>query len=219
MLTLNIIQKIAIWILPVLFAITLHEAAHALAANYFGDTTAKMFGRLSINPIRHVDPVGSILIPILVGVVTQFQFVFGWAKPVPINNRMFKNPRRDTAIVSAAGPIANLIMAIMWAGCYKIAMSFDPSSSNIALFTLLTAKAGININLLLAFLNLLPIPPLDGSKIMAIFLTPRQADRYLKLERYGFLILLALLVTNTLSLLLNPLIMMSIDILKTVFNI
>jgi len=219
MLTLNIIQKIAIWILPLLFAITIHEAAHALVANYFGDTTAKMLGRLSINPIRHIDPLGTILIPLLVGVLTQFQFVFGWAKPVPINIRLFKKPLRDTAIVASAGPISNLIMAILWAACYKIAIILDPYSSNIALFMLLTAKAGININLVFAFLNLIPIPPLDGSKIITVLLTPKQADNYLKLERYGFLILLALIFTNTLSLFLNPPILMSINLLKAIFNI
>ena len=117
----NLIQQICIWALPVLLAITLHEAAHAYVANLCGDTTAKMFGRLSLNPIRHIDLVGTILIPILVGVLTSFQFVIGYAKPVPINWSRFKHPRRDMILVTLAGPFSNIFMAFLWAAAFKIA--------------------------------------------------------------------------------------------------
>jgi Zn-dependent protease len=196
MLKLSLLQNISIWILPILFAITLHEAAHAWVANYCGDTTAKRLGRLSLNPIRHIDLIGTVLVPILVAALTQFQFVFGWAKPVPIRWAQLKNPRRDMALVAAAGPASNLIMAILWACCLKVASLFHPDSSNISLFLALTAEAGIFINLVFALLNILPIPPLDGSRILCSLLAPKYALLYLRLEPYGFIILLILLFSG-----------------------
>lgn len=219
MLTLTLIQKIAVWSIPVLLAITLHEAAHAYVANRCGDTTAKMLGRLSINPFRHIELIGTILVPIIVAVLTQFQFIFGWAKPVPINWARLRKPRRDMGLVAAAGPLANFIMALLWAICLKIASMLHPELSKPVLFMLLTAQAGLFINLILAFLNLIPIPPLDGSKIIASLLPPRQAAQYLKIERFGFLILMILLFTGALNWLLSPLLSGSLGLIYTVFNL
>ena len=216
---LSIIQTIAIWVLPVLFAITLHEAAHAYAAHRLGDSTAKMMGRLSLNPIRHVDLVGTIVVPILVGVLSQFQFVFGWAKPVPINYNQLHNPRRDMALVAAAGPLSNISMALFWAFMLKIGLLIGPKTSMLALFLALSGQAGILINLILAFLNLIPIPPLDGSKVLIRFLSPSLAMQYRRIEPFGFIIILALLATNILSLILTPPIMGSIGLIQLLFNI
>ncbi len=216
---LTTVQQIAIWILPVLFAITFHEAAHAWTAYRLGDPTAKSLGRLSFNPMRHVDLVGTVLVPLIILVLSQFSFVFGWAKPVPINSSQFKNPRRDLALATAAGPLANFIMAFLWGFCLKISSFLDPKTSTIALFLLLTARAGILINLLLAFLNLLPIPPLDGSRVVAGFLPPNYAAIYYRIEPFGFLILLVLVFTGILSWLLSPLIMGSIQLLLAIFNL
>lgn len=217
--TLTFIQNIAIWALPVLLAITLHEAAHAWVASRCGDPTAKRMGRLSINPLRHVDPIGTLLVPLLVGVLSQFQFIFGWAKPVPINWNLLRTPRRDMALVAAAGPLSNLIMALLWAFCFKIATMFHPETSHISLFMLLTAQAGVLINLVLAFLNLIPIPPLDGSRIIASILPPRQAAQYLKLEPFGFFILIALLFTGILNWGLSPLLSGSLHLITALFNL
>lgn len=219
MLSLTIIQKIAVWVLPVLFAITLHEAAHAYVAYRCGDTTAKMLGRLSLNPLRHVDLIGTILVPLVVGALSQFQFVFGWAKPVPINWNQLRNPRRDMILVTAAGPLANLAMAILWASCLKMTIISSSTLSHVALFLLLSSQAGILINLLLTFLNLIPIPPLDGSRIVASLLPSRYAFHYLRIEPFGFLILVALMLTGILGMLLNPLLDWSIAFIKYIFNI
>ena len=219
MLTLTLTQKIAVWSIPVLLAITLHEAAHAYVANRCGDTTAKQLGRLSFNPLRHIDLIGTLLVPIIIALLSQFHFIFGWAKPVPINWTRLKNPRRDMGLVAAAGPLSNLIMALLWAGCFKIATLFHPEGSTPALFMLLTAQAGILTNLVLGFLNLIPIPPLDGSKIIACLLPPRWAIQYLKIERVGFLILIILLITGTLNGLLSPLISISLNLINTLFKL
>lgn len=219
MLTLTLIQKIVVWIIPVLFAITFHEAAHAWMANRCGDTTAKMLGRLSINPLRHVDLVGTIIVPLLVAVLSQFQFIFGWAKPVPINWLQLKKPRRDMGLVATAGPLSNLIMALIWAALYKIASLSNPQTSKIMLFLLLSAQAGILINLVLALLNLIPIPPLDGSRIIASILPPRLATYYLRIEPFGFFILLALLFTGVLNWLISPLLSWAVYIITLLFHL
>jgi Zn-dependent protease len=219
MLELTLIQKICVWIIPILSSITLHEAAHAYAANHFGDSTAKALGRLSINPFRHVDIVGSIIVPLFIGIMSDFQFIFGWAKPVPVNWGRLRNPNRDGAIVAFAGPGANLCMALMWALCFKIGLLMDPKTSWVLVFLLLTASAGITINVLLAILNLIPLPPLDGSRIVSSFLSPQNAIQYAKIEPYGFLILIALLVTGILSAILNPVMNFTILMIRTLFNL
>ncbi|WP_058461804.1 site-2 protease family protein [Legionella adelaidensis] len=217
--TLTLIQKIAVWVIPVLFAITIHEAAHAFVANFLGDKTAKMLGRLSLNPVRHIDPVGTILIPLVVGALSQFQFVFGWAKPVPINWENLKKPRRDTAFVAAAGPLVNIFMALLWAMLFKLAMWLNPHVSKIAFFLLLTSQAGILVNLVLALLNLIPIPPLDGSRILASLLPKRLSIPFMRLEPFGLIILLLLLFSGLLSKILTPVFLKSLDLISALFNL
>lgn len=219
MLELNTVQQISIWILPVLFAITLHEAGHAWAAYRLGDPTAALSGRLSLNPLKHIDLIGTILVPIMILLLSNFSFIFGWAKPVMIDARYFKNPKRDVALATLAGPMANLLMAIFWCGCLKIGIFFNPMHSQVALFMLLTGKAGILINLFFAFLNLLPIPPLDGSRILSSFLSFKVAKIYHKIEPYGFFILIFLMISGVLNLIINPLIDVSIAILQIVFRL
>ena len=215
----TIIQQICIWALPVLLAITLHEAAHAYVANKCGDTTAKMFGRLSLNPIRHIDPVGTVILPIVAGLLTNFSFVIGYAKPVPINWSQLRNPKRDMILVALAGPCSNFLMAFLWAASLKIATLLHPEASMSALFLLFTSRAGMIINLVLAFLNLIPLPPLDGSKVVSSLLPARQAMIYEKIEPYGFFILVILIFTGILGYILLPLINTSIALLGMIFRL
>lgn len=217
--TLTLIQKIAVWILPVLLSITLHEAAHAWAANRCGDSTAKMLGRLSLNPLRHIDPMGTLLVPIVIAVLSHFQFMFGWAKPVPINWHQLRKPRRDMALVAVAGPFANIIMAFMWATCLKIGSMLHPETSLVAMYMMLIGQAGIFINLVLAILNLIPIPPLDGSRIVASLLSPKHASHYMTLERFGFLILILLMFTGILGKLIGVPLYWAFDFIITLFNV
>ncbi len=219
MLELSTIQQISVWILPLLFAITVHEAAHAWMASQCGDTTAKALGRLSFNPIKHIDILGTIVIPLTVLFLSQFHFAFGWAKPVPINALFFKNPRRDLILVAIAGPAVNLIMAVIWTVVLKFSFYWNPQTSTTALFLLLSAQAGMIINLLLAFLNLIPIPPLDGGRIAMALLPYRWASTLQKLEPFGFFILLFLMLSGALAFLLNPLINGAMTILQMLFNV
>jgi len=197
---LSVVQRIVIWILPVIFAITGHEVAHGWVAKKYGDNTASQQGRLTLNPIKHVDFVGTIIIPGLL-LISSAGFIFGWAKPVPVDPRYFKNPRRDMAIVAVAGPVSNLLMAFAWAMIIKLGIVL--SMEGVSLPLILAGKAGIQINLVLALINLIPIPPLDGSRIVTGFLSNNLAWKYNKLERYGFFILIALLWTGGLSYILG----------------
>lgn len=215
----TLIQQICIWALPVLLAITLHEAAHAYVANRCGDTTAKMLGRLSLNPIRHIDPVGTVIMPIVAGLLTNFSLVLGYAKPVPINWSQLRNPRRDMILVTLAGPCSNFLMAFLWAGGFKIATLLHPEASTPALFLLFTSRAGMIINLVLAFLNLIPIPPLDGSRVVSSMLPARQAMLYAKMEPYGFLILIILIFTGILGTILTPLIYGGLTVLNMIYQL
>lgn len=215
----TLIQQICIWALPVLLAITLHEAAHAFVADKCGDTTAKMLGRVSLNPIRHIDPVGTILLPVVAGLLTNFSFVIGYAKPVPVNWSQLRNRKRDMILVTLAGPCANFLMAILWAGGLKIATLLHPEASMPALFLLFTSRAGMIINLVLAFLNLIPLPPLDGSRVVSSLLPARQAMLYEKIEPYGFLILVILIFTGILGFIITPLINGGIYLLALLYQL
>ncbi len=197
---LTLIQRIVVWVLPVIFAITVHEVAHGWVAKKYGDNTASRLGRLTLNPIKHIDILGTIIIPGLL-LVTSAGFIFGWAKPVPVDPRYFKNPRRDMAIVAIAGPLSNLLMACGWALLVKIGVTL--SMQGISLPLILMGMAGIQINLVLALINLIPTPPLDGSRIVTGFLPNRLAWQYNKLEPYGFFILVALLWSGGLSYILG----------------
>ncbi|HVA54598.1 MAG TPA: site-2 protease family protein, partial [Gammaproteobacteria bacterium] len=160
----NIIQLIIIWAPPVLFAITLHEVAHGWVARRFGDPTAQMLGRLTINPLKHIDPVGTIIVPVLL-LVLHTGFLFGWAKPVPISPRNFKNPRRDMAIVAAAGPLSNLVMGIIWALVIRLGALLYPTLHWIEPLIYM-GLAGVLINVALMVFNLIPLPPLDGGRVL-----------------------------------------------------
>lgn len=211
------VQKIAVWALPVLFAITLHEVAHGWAARALGDRTAEMLGRLSLNPIRHVDPVGTVILP-MVMLMLPGGFLFGWAKPVPVSMRNLRNPRRDMAIVAIAGPLSNLVMAIAWGFLAKIAISMNPTEG-IWLGILLMARAGIIINLVLMVLNMLPFPPLDGSRVLTGLLPEAQARAIDRLERYGLMILIVLMATGILSKIMFWPLMFSGDALLTLLGL
>ncbi len=190
----ELIQNFSVYVLPILFAITLHEAAHAYAAKYFGDSTAYLQGRMSLNPIRHIDPIGTLLIPILLYVVGS-PFLFGYAKPVPVDWGRLRNPKRDMAWVALAGPAVNLVMALMWLILYMLLPAMQINEP----FFLKMAQAGVLVNLVIFALNLFPLPPLDGGRIMFSILPNQLAYKYGKLEPYGFFILLALLFLQVLK--------------------
>jgi Zn-dependent protease len=198
---LTLLQRIAVWILPVIFAITVHEVAHGWVAKKYGDNTASILGRLTLNPVKHIDLFGTIIIPGLL-LLSFNGFIFGWAKPVPVDARNFKNPRRDMAIVALAGPVSNLLMAFGWALIARLGVTLGAQTEVISLPLIYTGIAGISINLVLAMINLLPIPPLDGSRILTGILPSYWAWQYNRLERFGFVILLLLLYTNVLGLIL-----------------
>lgn len=204
---LNLVQKIAIWALPVIFAITLHEAAHGFVAKYFGDKTAWMLGRVTLNPLKHIDPVGTILVPLTILLMSKMLgggfILFGWAKPVPVNFGALRNPKRDMLWVAAAGPGSNLLMALFWAFVIKFGATMG---GDYAQSMMLMGAAGIFINAVLMALNLLPLPPLDGGRIAVSLLPPRYAYRFTLLEPYGLYILLALMFLGLLGLVLWPLI-------------
>jgi Zn-dependent protease len=195
----NIIQEIAVYAIPVLFAITVHEASHGYVARMFGDNTAYVLGRVTLNPIKHIDPVGTIVIPL--GMVLLTGFMFGWAKPVPVDWGSLRKPKRDMIWVAAAGPGANLAMAVAWALVYR-ALSAVGVEEN---YFYLVAQAGISVNLVFMALNLLPIPPLDGGRIVSGLLPSRMSIAYSRIEPYGLFILLGLMFTGALSFFLRPL--------------
>ncbi len=198
----NLIQTVAIYALPVLFAITVHEAAHGYAARYFGDPTAHMLGRISLNPMRHIDPVGTILMPLLLYFATSGAFLFGYAKPVPVNFGRLRNPKRDMVWVALAGPGANLAMAIGWTVLAYVLVALGTEER----FFLEMAQAGMLVNLVMFAFNLFPLPPLDGGRILVGLLPMRQAVAVSRVEPYGFFIVLALVISGVVgSLWLRPL--------------
>lgn len=209
-------QKLAIWALPVLLAITLHEVAHGFVARELGDHTAAMQGRLSLNPIKHVDPIGTVLVPGLLLLLGGF--LFGWAKPVPVDYRNLRNPKRDMAIVAIAGPAVNLLMALGWALLLKFALTQD-TSAGLWLGIGQMSVAGISINLVLMVLNLLPMPPLDGGRVAVGLLPMRSAIALSKVEPYGMVILIVLMVTGILSQILGPMVGASQHVILRLFGI
>lgn len=217
----QLVQTLAIYSLPVLFAITLHEAAHGYVARHFGDMTAYAQGRISLNPVRHIDLVGTILVPIAILVTSALAggagYLFGWAKPVPVNFSALRRPKQNMLWVAAAGPIANLIMALAWALLLKAADALPTNSFTMPLRQM--GLAGIQVNVVLMLLNLLPILPLDGGRILASLLPHRFAWQYARLEPWGFPILLLLLFSGSLSFLLAPMVRASYLVIGTVFQL
>ena len=231
----HLVQTVAIYAIPVLFAITLHEAAHGYVARHFGDMTAHAQGRISLNPLRHIDLVGTIIVPILI--LTFSKYLFGWAKPVPVNYSALRKPRQHMAWVAAAGPAANLVMAVIWVVLLRVGIGLSSRAeawtevanlhgtaglvevvmrhgSGAAEYLIGVSAAGVLVNLVLMLLNLLPIPPLDGGRILTSLLPVRAAWRFAKLEPFGLPLLLLLLFvpiygSNALSLILNPLLLES----------
>ena len=206
---LNTLQLIAVSIIPVLFAITVHETAHGWAALRLGDPTAKMLGRLTLNPIPHIDPVGTILVPVVLLIISSIvnapPWLIGWARPVPITEQNLRKPKRDMAYVALAGPFSNLLMAVFWAVVIRIGAEIQ-DSSGIGEFLIHSGTVGILINAILIALNMLPLPPLDGSRVVSSLLPPRVEWQYNRLERFGFPILLFLLITNVLWTILRPIV-------------
>ncbi len=198
----SVIQTLAIYAIPVVFAITLHEAAHGYVARHFGDPTAWMLGRISLNPLRHVDPVGTVLVPAVLFWATHGSFLFGWAKPVPVDFGKLRQPKKDMFWVAAAGPAANLAMALAWATLLKLVELAPDNVYSLPMARM--ADAGIDVNIVLMVLNLFPLPPLDGGRIAVSLLPPRAAWRFAQLERWGFPILLLLMASGMLGAVLGP---------------
>jgi Zn-dependent protease len=211
----QLIQTVALAAIPVLFAITLHEAAHGYVARHFGDMTAFREGRISLNPMRHIDPVGTVLLPLLT--LWMGGILFGWAKPVPVNFAALRNPKKDMLWVAIAGPASNLAMAMGWALLYKLGMMFP--ENYFADPALGMAMWGIKINVVLMVLNLLPLPPLDGGRVAVSLLPHRQAFQLAKIEPYGMFILIFLAITPVLSWVLTPLVNSAYKLLSMLFGI
>ncbi len=209
MQNLSLIQSIAVYAIPALLAITVHEAAHGYAARHFGDRTAEMLGRLTLNPLKHIEPVGTVLVPLTLLVMAKLSggqlFLFGWAKPVPVSIRNLRNPRRDMALVAAAGPGSNLAMAAIWTLILGIVGAM-PQGGLLVEPLFYMAVFGVFFNVLLAIFNMLPLPPLDGGRVLSGFLSPKASASLDRIEPYGFFIIIALLVTGILWQIVGPII-------------
>jgi Zn-dependent protease len=211
----QLIQTVAIGAIPVLFAITLHEAAHGYVARHFGDMTADKAGRISLNPLHHIDPVGTILLPLLT--LWMGGILFGWAKPVPVNFAALRNPKKDMLWVAIAGPASNLVMALGWALVYKMGLMFPENYFAGPLLGM--AQIGIQINVVLMVLNLFPLPPLDGGRVAVSLLPHRQAFQLAKVEPYGMFILIFLAVTPVLGWILLPPVNLMFKLILLIFGI
>src|SRR6185437_9427263 len=212
------LATIVLWAVPVVFAITLHEAAHGYVARMFGDRTAELQGRITLNPLAHIDPVGTILVPGVLIVAAKLggpAFVFGWAKPVPVNFGNLRNPKRDMLWVAAAGPGANLAMAVFWALALKLLASMVPGSVH----GLLMAKVGISVNLVLMALNLLPVPPLDGGRIAVSLLPLRAARAWSRIEPFGLFVIIGLLASGLLDDVMAPILRLAEWLLHTLLGL
>lgn len=213
----SLIQTIAISALPVIFAITLHEAAHGYVARYFGDPTAWLAGRITLNPLRHIDLVGTIIIPVAILIFSSGTFLFGYAKPVPVDFSRLRHPKRDMLWVALAGPAANLFMACCWAGLLKLAWLMPINDYTMPLSEM--SKTGIIVNCVLMVLNLLPLPPLDGGRVAVSLLPHRLSWQFAQLERWGFPILLLLMFTGILATIMNPLVILSARLIEAIFGL
>lgn len=212
----QVIYTIAVWAIPVLFAITLHEAAHGWVANKLGDPTARSLGRISLNPIRHIDPVGTIVLPLALLMLSGF--IIGWAKPVPVDMRYFKQPMLDMALVALAGPASNFLMACGWA-MMSLASHAVFADGELATYLIKMGGAGITINLILMVLNLLPVPPLDGGRVVAGVMPPQMAATFMKVEPYGMWIIILLLVTGLLGKIIWPMVIFFKSLIVTFFQL
>ena len=201
---LNLISTLFVFIIPVIFAVTVHEVAHGWVASQFGDQTAKSMGRLTLNPIKHIDPIGTIVVPAIMYFTSGF--IFGWAKPVPVDWRNLRHPRRDMAIVAIAGPAANLLMLLFWAMLAKVVMLLGDGSNHLTQLLFIMCSIGITINIVLMILNLFPVLPLDGGRIMTAMLPRNLAISFSRMEPYGLIILVVLLLSGILWKILLPLI-------------
>jgi Zn-dependent protease len=199
---LSLVEKVIVWAIPVLFAITVHEVAHGWVASRLGDQTARRLGRLTLNPIKHMDPIGTVVLPLLLLYIGGF--IFGWAKPVPVTWQNLRHPRRDMALVAAAGPGANLVMMLLWALLAKLLVMVTQHPIWILELLLIMCSIGITINIVLMVLNLFPVLPLDGGRIMTSLLPPQLAVLYSRLEPFGLLILVVLLASGLLGGILGP---------------
>ncbi|HAM53659.1 MAG TPA: site-2 protease family protein [Nitrospiraceae bacterium] len=214
----GILRQLVLLALPVLIAITFHEVSHGFIANKLGDPTAKMMGRLTLNPIAHIDPFGTILMPLMLFAFTNGQFVFGYAKPVPINPMNFKNPRQGMAISAAGGPITNILLAVASTLVFKLISSITFLPGGIAEKMLVPAalmlQQSVFVNVILASFNLIPIPPLDGGRVLVGLLPHRQAMSFSRIERYGFLIVIILIFTHIANYFVLPLVNFFLSILQ-----
>lgn len=214
---LNEIQRIAVWALPVLFAVTLHEVAHGWSAKLLGDSTAEDQGRLSLNPLKHIDPFGTVILPLVL--LWLGGFVFGWAKPVPVVWGNLRRPQRDMAIVALAGPGANFLMIVLWALLFKISLLLDQASMGwLSQPLLYMSAAGMQINTILMVLNLLPIPPLDGSRVISLLLPRHWVIQFFRIEAFGMVILIVLLFTGILGKIIVPINAVVINGFRSLFG-
>jgi Zn-dependent protease len=212
-----LVQKIALYAIPMIFAITLHEAAHGYVARHFGDYTAYQQGRITLNPLAHIDPVGTVLVPLVLLAVSSGALMFGWAKPVPVNFGNLHHPKRDMLWVAAAGPGANLAMALAWGLILKLSFVLPFNYFSLPLQAM--AEGGVGINLVLMALNLIPIPPLDGGRIAVSLLPNRLAYRFAMIEPYGFIIIMVLLITPVLGRILGPAVVVGRHLIYALFGL
>ena len=208
---LTLVQRVAVWALPLIFAVTVHEAAHGWVADRLGDPTARQLGRITFNPIPHIDPVGTILVPLLMLSFTGF--LIGWAKPVPVAVQRLRSPKRDMAVVAAAGPAVNLAMGLIWTLVLLLAHRLIHSMPVVAEPLLLMAVAGVFVNLVLMAINLLPVPPLDGGRVVTGLLPMAAARVYARIEPFGMIILILLLISGVIGMILGPVVFGSIQLL------
>jgi Zn-dependent protease len=211
----NLIQTVAIYALPVLFAITVHEAAHGYAAKYFGDSTAWTLGRVTLNPLKHIDPIGTILMPLMLYFATSGAFLFGYAKPVPVNFGHLRNPKRDMVWVALAGPASNFLQALAWGVAFYLLQGADINEP----FFVKMAQAGILVNVVMFVFNLFPLPPLDGGRILVGLLPYKQATLVSRIEPWGFFVVMALVLAGVVSKLwMQPLMSVTYGVLETLLT-